>query len=167
MRNTLKDSFKAAAGMGKNAKNQFLEYERLQVDEMYAFTLNPVDQPVHSHPIGVKIWYENLCDFIKELKYCKVRLYIEVSKTGRFHGHGFLWVTDKLRFTIYDVPKIISKGSSKIDTMATPDDYVYWLIYCNKQQNEMNDYLTAHIYCDIDKRSLATRNPDGVICVSN
>lgn len=167
MRNSIKDSFKTAAGFKSNSKNQFLPYERLNTKQMYAFTFNPEAQPVLDHPIGVKNWWENMTEFFDELKHCEVRMYCEVSTTGRWHLHGFIHITDKLRFTIYDIPKITSKGSSKIDIMDTSDDYITWLIYCNKQQNEIQDYLTEHLYCEVDPKSHKYKNSDGIIQITN
>lgn len=167
MRNSVKDTFKAAAGFSTSAKNQFIPYERLNVREMYAFTFNPERQPVLAHPIGVKLWWEAQDELFNELKHCIVRLYCEISTTGRWHFHGFIYILDKLRFTIYDIPKIIEKGSSKIDTMNTSEDYIKWLIYCNKQQSEIQDLLTEQLYCELDPKNLRTRNPEGIIQITN
>lgn len=147
-------------------KNTFLQFEEMDDNGIYAFTFNPIDQPKDG-PLGVLEWFDQLKSFFFNMKYSKYRLYIEVSKTGRWHLHGFINIKNRLRFCIKDVPQLIIFGTTCIKIIKTTDDYANWLAYCNKQQNEMNDLLTSELYCMIDPKVISQRNPDGVITISN
>lgn len=152
---------------GNFDKNSFLEYDEIENGGIYAFTWNPLQQPILTDPLGVSDWYHTQREFLTTLKGCSLRMFIEVSKKGRWHFHGFIKIIDRLRFSIYAAPKLCEYGASKMDILHTTDDYAKWLIYCNKQQNEMNDLLTEHLFCVLDKKALAQRNPDGVIAIAS
>lgn len=147
-------------------KNSFPKYEQLENGSLYTFDWNPLQQPILTDRQGIHDWFYIQKQFLTELKGCKVKMYTEVEK-GRWHFHGFIKIEDRLLFHIYSIPKLVEYGACNIDIMNTVDDYMRRLIYCNKQQNEMNDFLTSQLYFTLDPKVLAKRNPDGVILISN
>lgn len=147
-------------------KHVLLSYDELENGCMYAFTFNPSDQPKPSC-LGVHEWYGEMKGFFNGMQYSKYRLYTEVSKTGRFHFHGFIKIINRLKFCIKEVNQLTTFGTVCIKRLKTMEDYLEWLAYCNKQQNEINDYLTEEIYCTIDPKVLKNRNEDGIILIDS
>lgn len=158
---------KNSLGFKGKQKNQFLDYEALENGCIYEFTYNPMQQPILTDSLGIKDFFLIMKDFFLSLKGCRVRMFMEVSKTGRFHFHGFLKMTDRLAFSIHTAPRLIERGSSKLGIFSNMDSYVRWLIYCNKQQNDIQEYLKRELYSDFDPKALSKRDPDGVITISN
>lgn len=101
------------------------------------------------------------------LQYARVRLYTEVSKTGRWHFHGFINIKDRLRFTIKDLKKLLPFGTVCIKRFRTTDDYANWLAYCHKQQNDIGDYLTNSLFCILDPRLKKLVTIDDTYMINN
>lgn len=147
-------------------KQTILPYEELEDGCVYAFTYNPIDQPKPG-ALGELEWFDEMRQFFYGLQYSKYRLYTEVSKTGRWHFHGLIKITDRLRFTIREIGQLMTFGNLCMKRFKTTDDHMNWLAYCNKQQNELQDYLTGAIYCTIDPKVLKNRNEDGIILIDS
>lgn len=158
-KNTLKNGF-------QKKKQNFLPFEEMVDNGIYAFTYNPIDQPRLEDPLGISDWYSSMKYLFQKLKYARVYLYTEVSKTGRWHFHGFIIIKNRLKFQVFDIQNLMPYGTSCIKVIPTTDDYANWLAYCHKQQNEMNDLLTEQLYCTIDPKILKERNPDGVLAIA-
>lgn len=97
----------------------------------YAFTVSPSNTfqyfSERENRIGkcVRIAYNKLNHSCIQYK-----LYIEVSRTGRIHYHGYIWIKDIREFFIDVVPILKDYAQIEIDTIE--DDEV-WEHYITKQ----------------------------------
>lgn len=149
---------------GNNDHHELLSYEELQDGGIYAFTYNPIDQPKEG-PQGYMDWFYSQKQFFEKFQYCKFRLYVEVSKKGRWHFHGLIKIVNRLRFTIKDIKNLMPFGHICVRHIRSMDDFVNWLAYCHKQQLELQEYLTEELFCTLHPRYLKGRNEDGVIAI--
>lgn len=152
MNDSLKQTFKG--GLPKE-KDVFLHVEDTQNGKTYAITLGPKSQPDFRSPNGLTDWLGEQRAFLKSLKGADFRLYIETSKTGRLHFHGYIMITNRVLFAIRSVPQLMSFYSTVIKDMLTMDDYINWMVYCTKIQNDMTDYLCSEILSPIKKYELS------------
>lgn len=114
----------------------------------YAITINPEDnrntikdtindyQSVKDH---IKSTHQdNIQNIFKNLKYCEVLLYPELSPTGRLHYHGVLTVIDTIQFLWHDVQIIREHAQCEIDTIK---EMKVWEEYISKQYHLMKEYI--------------------------
>lgn len=125
-------------------KNIFLKPENIFVNERYAFNFNPSGQPKIGKLNSLKEWIGVYSKFLLHtLKGCKVELFVEISCTGRYHFHGYIKITDKIKFYTCDVHELQLNGTS---IMKVIDNEEVWGIYCNKQQSFIQPHLKDEIY---------------------
>lgn len=124
-------------------KNKTRKLELLEKDKGYAFTINPEEQ-----------YYGDINRFQKVINLLKrllkppsfdYKIYIELSPTGRIHGHGWLWIKDPIEFVMHDIYEITKRATIYIDTI---DDHDVWQEYCTKQSHIIGQLLKpAFIAC--------------------
>lgn len=137
---SLKDSFKSSFVSGKD---QFLKVEEMSNGTTYAITYNPQSQPDLNELNGFVDWWGEQEELFARLKGCKIRLYCETSKTSRLHFHGFLLITNRVKFALYSVPVLQKRGSTVVKPFDSVEGYVEWLAYCLKIQNDMQDFIIS------------------------
>ncbi|UTM74943.1 replication-associated protein [Tick-associated circular DNA satellite] len=135
-KNSLKDSFKNS--IFNNAKDQFLKIEEMSNGSVYAITYNPQTQPDHPSLNGFVDWWGEQQELFDRCTNCAVRLYCEISKTGRVHFHGLVKILNRVKFGMFDVPRLIKFGSTVIKQIEHYDE---WISYCLKIQNDMQDFI--------------------------
>lgn len=146
--NPLKDSFRESVF---SSKDEFLKVEDIILKRHYAITYNPKDQPDHSLSQGFIDWMLEQKSLFKSMKGCKVRLFLEVSKTGRHHFHGIIQFTNRVKFAVFDTPKLVRSGSTLVKGIGYgPDEdvfdhYAEWQSYCLKIQPDMQEYIHDQI----------------------
>jgi len=147
--------------MKKNYNNGFKRLhtfpppEKVKLNEVLTFTLNPSDTPYINTKNNRKVLLESFFnDIIKglgKLRYCDYKIYPEISSTGKWHFHGTITITDIMNFYLYDVPLMQALGAIEIDTIKDLD---IWLAYCTKQAELMKAYLTPlKLKMEINKKS--------------
>lgn len=161
----LKNTFKSSS-----PKNQWPKPEYLR-NETYSFSANPLSQPIPGQCNAFLEWYGEQRQFFKDLRFCKVSLYCEVSSQGKLHFHGFIRVKHHIKFYIHDVPRINERYSTEMDTIGNSldglfDAYAEWIAYCNKVQPLMQEYMTEEIYGPFNKENLLYKNEDGMILIN-
>lgn len=145
----LKAAWQASAS---NSKDTFISPENMENNGTYAFTYNPQEQPRHDLAMGFKEWWSDQLSMFKSFKGASLRLFLEVSKTGRHHFHGFLYIKNRVNFVVFDVPKLQRNGSSKVEAFAYKegenmyDHHALWLAYCLKIQPDMQEYIHDQLY---------------------
>lgn len=104
-------------------------------DDYYAITISPDPCGVF-YPMGESsspmsdfagLWMRKL----RSLLACDVKLWLEFSKTGRWHFHGFMKVNINKKYAFYfnDI-KILQEGCNiDVRVSDTPDS---WHLYCVK-----------------------------------
>lgn len=125
----------------KNDRPQVLKLEDYVPCKGYAFTVNPAEQYFGDLDRMKKVL--NLMMAKMRSPYFEYDLYIEVSPSGRIHGHGWIWIHKPLEFVLFDVPHMHRFMNIKIDEINDPQ---IWEDYCTKQ-------------CHIVKRKLSRLLP--------
>lgn len=116
--------------------------EDMKVNEGYAFTYNPEVQPLTpKFTLDLITWHNGMDNMYKSLKYCDITLYPELSQGSRWHYHGYIRLTDVMKFFIYDLPILRENGSYEIDILT---DHEIWRKYVSKQENIMKDVCTEY-----------------------
>lgn len=165
--NPLKDSFKESAF---SSKDEFIKPEDIDMSALYAITYNPKDQPDLALSQGFIDWWLDQKKLLTNLRGCNVRLFLEISKTGRHHFHGFIKITNRVKFAVYDTPKLQKEGSTCIKPIAFgPDEnkfdhFIEWFAYCLKLQNDMQDYIHDQITPVFKKNNI---NADSWLTINN
>lgn len=152
----LKQQFKESA---YSSKDTFLKCEDMVNGGVYAITFNPEHQPDLDAPRSVLDWWGEQKDHLS-LKAASVRLFCEVSKTGRFHFHGFIKILNRVCFCIYDTKKLSRWGSVCIKQIGLPDQdpfdqYAEWYDYCLKCQPDMQDFLSKEMFSVLAKHEIS------------
>lgn len=125
-------------------KNLGLKYscvkpEDVKVGESYSFSYNPEDQPLVELFYKVKLntfsaWSRFYYDLFKSMKYCQVHLQMEISSGARLHYHGYIIITDIVKFFMYEIKRLRHYGTYEIDTIKDRDK---WEAYIDKQGDIM------------------------------
>lgn len=116
-------------------KQSILEPKLVKTDVEYTFTVNPNDK--------FQFWDDHLNDRISKSKshcnkllrtYCsiKVKLHMDVSRTGRIHWHGTVkFPSDEAIKTFYIkyIHEMLEEHQIEMDTI---NDIEYWNDYCTK-----------------------------------
>lgn len=108
-------------------KNQIPDMEVINKDEWYAITLNPSQQyecrRLNQQHRRLNKHYKN------HAKIYSLRLYPELSSTGRLHFHGYIRISKVFLFYYKVVPTLISNYTIVIKEVTSED----WDTYCKKQ----------------------------------
>ena len=147
----LKQQFKESAF---SSKDTFLKCEDLENGKEYAITYNPADQPDYDAPRPLLDWWGEQKYLFESLKGCAVRLYLEVSKTGRHHWHGFIKILNRIKFCIHDTCRLIKHGSTMIKPIGLPsqdesEQRCEWLCYCLKLQQDIQEYIVSESFAPL------------------
>lgn len=126
--------------------------EDMDTDKLMSFTFNPLITPYDKDILDMPTYVNELMDTFKRLKYCRIKLFHEISSTGKFHFHGYIKIEDPMRFTIFDFPKLKPEGTLEIDHI---NDSAVWAKYALKQVNIMKPF------CDSQKVPHTIDNIDG------
>ena len=110
-------------------------------DDLMAFTYNPKITPNDKGRLNMELYYNELIDVFWNLQYSNVKLYHEISATGKWHLHGFIKIHNKMKFTLFDLPLLMQDGVFEIDTIG---DMEGWLVYIHKQKQLMDDILKEY-----------------------
>lgn len=109
----------------------------------YAFTWSPIDDilpPPHHvfNHTNMLYYFDQHKEIIEKLKGCGVTLYLEFSKKGRLHYHGYLIITDYVKFYLHDVNLLAYWGNMKLDNLSDP---LLWDLYIHKNKDKIHDYF--------------------------
>lgn len=108
------------------------EYHDIELGKEYAISLNPCDKYQHFRSFKRPNEFMSDTSHIREcIPHC--RLYVEISKKGRLHYHGYMMIETEEElneFYTYSIPKMISAGTICIKNI---DDEKIWKDYCLKQ----------------------------------
>lgn len=149
---SVKRASKAKATKSKLSVNTFykpktdlIDYENWKIDTWYALTLNPSDKYQHFESGS------RLATVIKELtevlclySHLSFQLWLEVSKKGRLHWHGYCKTEeekDKNLFFIHGLPRLLRRCTMVIRDI---NDDVEWDKYVHKQWQFHNYVLVNH-----------------------
>lgn len=115
--------------------------EEIVPDAVMAFTYNPSFTPTDDEILDLPTYINELTDVFRKLKYCKLHLAHEISCNAKWHLHGYIKITDVMRFYIFDLKHLKSDGVFEIDTISDP---LKWKDYVYKQKALMTDFLASH-----------------------
>lgn len=115
--------------MFRNDSHKCLKVEQFSTSDQYAFTINPIKQHFSSFDRHHKVC-SDMKKFFSTHDSCSARMYLEISKLGRLHFHGYLIIKDILSFFLYFIPALKDISTFEIDTIQ---DASVWSTYCNKQ----------------------------------
>lgn len=125
-------------------KNTFIKPECVSIGELYAFNFNPEAQPKIGKLNSIKDWFDiNNNLFCHVLQHSNFKLYVEVSATGRFHFHGYIYIKNICGFYVKDVKELIQSGTS---VMKVIEDEKAWEEYVLKQQAFIQPFLESELY---------------------
>lgn len=116
-------------------KNIVPKLEDVRPGSIWAFTIAPETQYLHPVPDVERLekmrrWLKNRLA-ISSISY---KIYIELSPSGRIHGHGWLWIENPVAFVLFDIPTLLKENTLCIKPIDDPDK---WLEYCTKQSHMM------------------------------
>lgn len=109
-------------------KNILPKLEQYSVGKTWAFTISPETQYVDDQGRLDKVIYF-LKNKLRSPNY-EYSLYIELSPSGRIHGHGYLKVFDPFKFVLHDIPYLLKFATLAIEEITDEDG---WLEYITKQ----------------------------------
>lgn len=122
-------------------KWQVISPEKCIVNEPFAFSFNPENQPeLYKGNETLTLfsdWQHNQFSFFKKLKYCTLNIVLEMSCSGRFHYHGTIKFINILKFFFYDLKILMFHGAGEIDSIS---DAIKWKEYCSKQDVLMKQF---------------------------
>lgn len=127
-------------------RNELIDFEDLEINKWYAFTVNPIDKYQHFRSFNRSgECLKDLNSIFCHYKAYEIDLYPELSKKGRFHYHGIIKVMDKVWFYLSVIPHLLSVATISIKEIK---DEAIWLEYCRKQ-HEFHDYITLNHFTPI------------------
>lgn len=107
----------------------------------YAFTLNPKKIPYKKdsskYYASIQMWMAEVQETLNKEKNLGYKLYLEFSKVGRPHFHGYITIKDAFIFTVFNVENLMPIGAMCIKKIDTADD---WLKYCTKQTKRVEKW---------------------------
>lgn len=123
-------------------KYSIISPEDISLDERYSFSYNPEEQPdvQRFYCITLKCfesWSQKIYEIFSTLRYCEIETYVEISKAGRLHFHGYIRITDIANFYFYDLRKLKHYGTFEIDFIEQDEN---WDAYIKKQSWFMEDF---------------------------
>lgn len=107
-------------------KNSIPKPEEININSSYAFTINPVVQYEEDPDRLRKVI--RILQRILNSSFISYKLYIEVSKTGRIHGHGYIRIQDAREFYIQFIPYIIKRATVDITPIAEEETWSNYII---------------------------------------
>lgn len=108
-------------------RNQLLKLEEIRRHTGYAFTVNLAD-PYQYWKDPERM--EKSIRYLKKLlssQHYEYKLYIEVSCSGRIHGHGYIWIHDPYNFCLFDVQNLTERATiviKEVDNLEVWEDYI-------------------------------------------
>lgn len=118
-----------------NRKAPFVsvDYEEYHEDKIYSFTINPSDTyQKFGRTDRINRFIEDIEKKLNSVLGLEYMLYIEISKFGRLHLHGYTRTrkNQKLNFYLYGIEKIKDIGCFCLKPI---DDILIWDKYIRKQ----------------------------------
>lgn len=107
-------------------------------DDLLTFTFNPNFTPFDDNIMDMATYSNELVEIFKRLKYCKIKLVHEISSSGKWHLHGYIQITNKLKCVLFDLRILREHGLYEIDTIT---DKEIWKNYVYKQKPLMTELL--------------------------
>lgn len=129
-----------------NNKYQCVKPEECHMDKLYSFSYNPEEQPLFEKFYKMKLnnlrdWSNQQRQILSSLRYCTVDVVQEISSKGRLHYHGYIMITDIVRFYLHDLAKLRHYGTYEIDHITDED---VWRTYVYKQERFMKQYCETN-----------------------
>lgn len=122
--------------------------ENISTHANYSFTLNPEVQ-YYEIQDGIERFNTWNAHMYKELKRLhgieSLKIWPEISQSGRLHFHGIIKIKDVIEFALVDVPLLIRIGHLEIDTINDED---VWNKYIRKSIQLMKPLMSSNIYYD-------------------
>lgn len=125
--------------------------EKMSNEDLYTITLSPPDErhnQMLKNEVQTEVHYRHVIDkhmlaLQKGLRNVKLlKLYPELSPTGRLHYHGYIMLKDVFMFYYADQYALQQIGSYEIDTIGdTVEDMEKYDKYCKKQEAIMRPYI--------------------------
>lgn len=139
--------------MTANSKEQILAPDKVLINTLYTFTMNPNDDYQYwkedeSQRISKSL--RHIKFILRKYIYINLDLIIDVSRTGRIHWHGtvnFKHENCIKRFFMEAIHELLTKFHIEMDTIADIDK---WTAYCKKTLHfwnisvNTNDFLRIH-----------------------
>lgn len=123
------------------------------MDELMAFTFNPNFTPWDDKIMDMSTYNNELVEVFSKLKYCKIKMYHEISCSGKWHLHGYIHIDNKMKFTLFDYKVLQDNGVFEIDYI---NDKNIWKEYVYKQKDLMlellKDYKVPYAFNTIDDK---------------
>lgn len=80
-------------------KNQGVKFDHLNINQCYAFTINPKKE---CRSTNIKGWYREQWNELRSLvKGCSMQLHLEASPLSKLHWHGYIKVHSILEFRAF------------------------------------------------------------------
>lgn len=112
--------------------------ELMKTDTLYTFTWNLKEQPTTISKgrsfIYLRDYYNMVIRRLNLLNHCSIKLYPEISSSGRFHFHGTIKINDIALFMLLDLPFLKEKATYEIDVI---NDMAKWETYIWKSDHIM------------------------------
>lgn len=115
--------------------------EDISLNTLMAFTYNPNFTPYDETVIDMKTYNNDLVDVFSQLKYCKIKLVHEISCMGKFHLHGYIMITHKIKFYTTDIQILKLHGVFEIDFI---NDEEIWETYVYKLKDDMKEHCKEY-----------------------
>lgn len=130
-------------------------------DDIWLFTWNPNDRIISPNDPDLK-WHTMVGQYLRHLRRCckKFAIQPEFSDMGRLHCHGWIVITDKIKWIKSVLPKLQRAGKLKINKARSTAALYYYLKDVNITMGLLRDpfpytpytaeYYTNHLitkYC--------------------
>jgi len=127
-----------------DSKFKVIKPEECVIKQKYSFSYNPDTQPTIQRFYNITLkcfedWSQQIYDVFTTLRYSTVQTYMEMSKAGRLHFHGYIVINDIANFYFYDLKKLKHYGTFEIDFITDP---LIWDLYIKKQKDFMEIFCT-------------------------
>jgi len=145
-------------------KNELIDMEDIDPKERYAFTFNPNDERQFfnkSNRLGLCISELEKVFYVKSVY--TLELYPEISKSGRFHVHGYIIIHDPVSWVLNIVHRLCKCGTVCIKKI---DDGVKWQEYITKQK-VLHEHVKLNHYVNIPIVRKAERSLVDIITDDN
>lgn len=122
-----------------DSKFKIIKPEECLPNILYSFSYNPESQPTVQRFYNISLkcfesWSQEIYEIFTSLRNCTIRTYMEISKAGRLHFHGYIKIQDIVNFYFYDLKKLKHYGTFEIDFINDP---LKWDLYIKKQKPYM------------------------------
>lgn len=125
-----------------DSKFKVIKPEDIVIKNRYSFSFNPEEQPKPQRFYNVTLncfesWSQKVYEVFASLRFAEVETFMEISKGGRLHFHGYIKVNDIPSFYFYEIPKLKHYGTFEIDIINDP---MLWDLYIKKQKSFMSKF---------------------------